>query len=609
MHNINEYLDLFFPEIQYAWPETIAMLKQSPIAGKIEALINEVKQKHSFRAWLFWTKTDLEKVNTSLPEAAKIWLEHHASTQDYRKLVVKILKDKMLSTHRFLNRIPNEAANDFEESTLSMAIFGVTFKDVFDDLDKFAETSEARDQFFGNELILHQFFLDLDKLLPGLNLIEEDFISFISSIGRFNAKDLVSIENHHLQKALSNFLIRFKQSEWQALHLDDFFQKQAENWSTLFLDYLYKTKNVELKNLKDSVENFKTRLINLIINRYQALNYYPRPPQKDFITQTLEQSCQKILSSFETLADTHAFIQGSGFATQNEYSHLALIDIINYYRYSHRVKEIKTILNFILRPLLPIYHEILAVSSREHHYFQGALHFIFALAFITAFIFFGLSALNALLYPELVSLILLIPIIYIGLTLLAQIVQLKNYLYHQLEQCYYGNFYNTPFFQINPRMENFFNEHALEISEFYIQTLRNEEALITQLSERQQSVGLNQSELTSLKQLQSKQKIMLAEWIDIHNNKEISKEQAQGIVIKRLYLQENCEHQAFGELLEQIKPEIQQSANDLITCLFSPKPQTLLAKTSLFHQQIMQKTARLSHLSTIEHHLTHRNAR
>ncbi|WED43568.1 hypothetical protein [Legionella cardiaca] len=280
---------------------------------------------------------------------------------------------------------------------------------------------------------------------------------------------------------------------------------------------------------------------------------------------------EKTKEFLNRLADAHAFIQATGFSTQNESSFLAILDLYNYGRAADQITESKTILSSLFKPFFPLYEEYRDIAFYEKNVYLKILRTTMPLLVIAAFVTLIAALLAPLAIPELAFTVVLIPTLFVGLALATKYVALKDHVYKALREAYYGGAFEIPEFQINLRMLTIFKNEvdALAVRNFYIEEIMRCDEIEASYRVREQEGILLQEEIADKKANLLKRHTLSLEWYDIHSNINLGYEQVPKLVLARLEEAGNREYNALKAALEEDFPHLQRAVQEMVQDLKS----------------------------------------
>lgn len=401
---------------------------------------------------------------------------------------------------------------------------------------------------------------------------------------RINALDKLHHRYISLAKKETAFISAQEQTQL-AIYISSCLNSACENHikSLKMTDFNLKTANAIAKwiltsfkdNLLLSIDDWLIRYKNYMLVRInqQLGNAYEQiaPPKKTYQTITGsfsnllsncigEENRQKLYEKLNQTADAHAFIQKTGFATQNETSYLSWLDVYNYHRASESIVGTKHALFKFFQPFSALFDEYHDITYRENNIARQMVRTVIPMFIISAVIITVAALLSAIVIPEIAFMLLLIPTLYIGLMLASKYVTLKDSLYHTVRHAFYGGQYAIPEYQVNARMCHGFGGqvHANAIREFYIEEIKV--CYENEAKYQQQTPGtLTDIDLQNRQDNAVRKDALRLEWFDIHSNVTVGCNHIATIVANRFQL--DAERACKGikqELPEQLNTDIPQ---------------------------------------------------
>ncbi|WP_019216162.1 hypothetical protein [Legionella tunisiensis] len=365
--------------------------------------------------------------------------------------------------------------------------------------------------------------------------------------------------------------------------LYDFNQKQAKRIAKEILQAFNDEGNLLLA---DWLQIYKKALTDHIMERLLLINGKEWKTPSDTQGQVLMHSLSYLWNNrvvnggtelVNKLADAHAFIQATSFATQNESSFLALLDLYNYSRFANQINENKAIIASLLAPFRPIYEEYRDIGLYEKDPFFKFVRMVMPMIVAVAVIVVTAVILGPLAIPDLAFTFTLIPTLLVALGASAKYVTVKNDIYQKARQLYYGGAFEIPEFQVNARMTSAFNskDNARMVRHFYIEEFKLCEK---REAEFQSKEALSAQDLLDRTENFNRHRTLWLEWYDIHSNQALGYDKVPGIVLARLHEVGNTEYQSLKKALqdgekEQFQSSINQLVNEVTTTL-TAVPQT-----------------------------------
>lgn len=270
------------------------------------------------------------------------------------------------------------------------------------------------------------------------------------------------------------------------------------------------------------------------------------------------------------LSEAHAFLQVTGFSSQNDNIILSILDLYNTHRFAEQVNENKSILLSLLTPFVPLYDEYKDIALYEKNTYRKIFRMMMPLLIIAGFVVLVALSLSPLSLPAFAFAVAMIPTLILGFVLAAQYAKFKNSIYNFFRQYSYGGPFEIPEFQVNERMVNALKSKANAhlIRDFYIQELQSCDR-IEALYKNTESLGvLTQLQIATRKVNLSKRHALCMEWYDIHSNIELGCDELPKIIRARLHNEISTELSALQKTLqeeysEQIQPLITQAATEI----------------------------------------------
>lgn len=248
------------------------------------------------------------------------------------------------------------------------------------------------------------------------------------------------------------------------------------------------------------------------------------------------EAVQDALDFTKKIANAHAFIQATGFSTQNEASYLAILDIYNSFRLKNTLNETKNIVyNVLIEPFAPLYREYKSIASREENLLMKVIRTLMPMLMVSGVIIATCALLAPLAIPDLAFLFILIPTLYLGLFVATCFTDLANSCYQITRQAYYGGPYRVPEFQIKPqgRIIQGCGDSQIKaehIQAFYIQAISHCDEIEAVLSRR----NLTSSELTERQENLKRRYTLQLEWYDMQTNTRLGIDKIPAIALNRI---------------------------------------------------------------------------
>jgi hypothetical protein len=424
-------------------------------------------------------------------------------------------------------------------------------------------------------IFLQEHATQLSQFFPLLNyrkfVDEEPVIDQIRSkysVGGEPITEPEKVDEQLLAELLYFCMQQMNHVEMDFINLDAFNKKHAHRMAQEILKAFNNKTKLELDEWFQKYEN---KLHKQVIKQLQLINGKKWEVRQNGLADDLLESLSYLWNNpavnranefLRKMADAHGFIQATSFSTQNESSYLAILDVYNYARYHEQIAEGRTILNSLLSPLLPLYNEYKDIALYEKNPYWKSFRTIMPIVIVAAFIILVAVILSPLALPELAFTAAFIPALLIGLALATKYVSVKNEVYKNLRERYYGGAFEIPEFQVNPRMLGAFGtmEKASRVRAFYINGIKACDDLEREYSLKHEQGLLSQEDIDLRKENRKKRHQLCLEWYDIHSNNDLDFHRSSLIVSNRL--QENSEQE-----FQQLKNVLQEEQESIRHCV------------------------------------------
>lgn len=298
--------------------------------------------------------------------------------------------------------------------------------------------------------------------------------------------------------------------------LDDFNQKQARDLARMIQAAASNQEEASAINsylalYKNALANYlRAELLSIASKKYKFDRISLGSSLSRLFLRFLENESVKEFS--EKVGDAHAFLSMAGMSAQNEVSYFSFIDLLNAYRISGPLTEVKKTLKALLKPFLPLYQEYNEIALYEKSAYLKIFRTVMPLLIIAGFVVLVAALLAPLAIPEIAFLVVMIPTLLIGLFLASQYVSMKNNFYRSLCR---GS-YTMSEFQVNDRMIAIFGSVAKAnlIRDIYIEELKRCDDLENSYS---QQIVLTEKEIKLRKENSNRWQLLLIEWYDVHD--------------------------------------------------------------------------------------------
>lgn len=251
--------------------------------------------------------------------------------------------------------------------------------------------------------------------------------------------------------------------------------------------FLFKTNDlkyfIEINKKLSSVKQEDKNIILKSIVQQDWGNYFNTMlflrPIRELFTHSIHNITEPFYQYIQEMQSAHLFYRFFGISSDHmilgnnaEYSFFPFINIFDYSLYHSNRKSIQdamNVLHALFKPLKPFFNEYVEMAQTE----KNLLSMIFR-AFMPFFIMslvlsLGYAAVLPLAYHQLIEYMFFIPAFYFSIVFASQYIQLKNYLYLNFVQFFYGSIYKTEFFTADVTLIRTFQseELAIQVAEYY----------------------------------------------------------------------------------------------------------------------------------------------
>lgn len=447
--------------------------------------------------------------------------------------------------------------------------------------------------------------------------------SYITENGELTT-EADKVEEEQISALLLHCFRQLNQIEITFIDLEAFNKKYARQMALAIIDAVNKSSPFSFDDL---FQTYEAKLHKHLVKQMQLINGKAWQIKQTGMLENLygslsvlwnNKALDKTEEFLDKMADAHGFIQATGFATQNENSYFAILDLYNYKRYNAQINETKSILLSLFRPLIPLYNEYKEIAFYEKNSWLKTFRMIMPMLIIAGCIILVAAALTPLALPELAFFAAFIPAFFAGLVVATKYVSLKNYLYKNIRDYYYGGSYEIPEFQINARMVSAFGDEnkAQGVRAFYVDELKHCDKIESNYALKHEYGILNQTDIDCRKNNINKRHQLCLEWYDIHSNKDLSYEEAPVIALHCLQQTSENEYAKLQDKLQNelecIRKTVAIVTNDLKTNLVrhnkppvsegdqNKKIEATMIKTTHYQHGLFSKPQCLVHKNRLE---------
>ncbi|HBB53121.1 MAG TPA: hypothetical protein DCZ80_04410 [Legionellales bacterium] len=252
--------------------------------------------------------------------------------------------------------------------------------------------------------------------------------------------------------------------------------------------FLFKTSDlnfyflIQKSLIKLSVQDKNQALIELL---NQDWNNFPGlldnlKPLTDFAFSWLDHYLEKLKKYMDEISQAHVFYRFFGISSDHvilgtslETPTIPFINILDFYNYHTHRKSIHSAMNVwqaLFKPLRPFFNEYVDLAQTEKNIIIICFRAFMPVLILSMVLALGYSAILPLAYHQLIEYVFFIPTLYFSFVVAGQYIQLKNYLYLNFIQWYFGSIYAAPAFQANSVLLEVFQSEELtqKIANFYV---------------------------------------------------------------------------------------------------------------------------------------------
>ncbi len=324
----------------------------------------------------------------------------------------------------------------------------------------------------------------------------------------------------------------------------------------------------------------KRNTIHQYMNLHSIWNQRVQPPTLSMSISYLAQhvDVSNIKRYMDRIGDAHTFYQFFGLSTGHGGWELNYLDLYNYNRNRESISSAKAVLYALISPLHAFFHEYVQIAQYEKNALSIMIRALIPILIIGLFLGGTLSLMAPLAVSELIEFLFFFPALYAAIGVASAYVELKNQAYADFITFWWGDIYQTPAFQVNPRLLRSFDddlERAQSIADFYILSLKA-------CDKKEQEYALIPKGTLTTNQLDDRKKniirksTLLLEWYDIHSNDELGCDETPSIIKRRLHTDGLDERQQLIQnttrytdlFLGEVDTHLNEPARQTNPCLF-----------------------------------------
>lgn len=248
-------------------------------------------------------------------------------------------------------------------------------------------------------------------------------------------------------------------------------------------------------------------------------------PLTTFAFSWLDPYLEKLKKYMDEISQAHVFYRFFGISSDHvilgtslETPTIPFINILDYYNYHTHRKSIHSAMNVwqaLFKPLRPFFHEYVDLAQTEKNLIIICFRAFMPVLILSLVLALGYAAVLPLAYHQLIEYVFFIPTLYFSFVIASQYIQLKNYLYLNFIQWYFGSIYAAPAFQPNAVLSEVFQSEELsqKIADFYVLMFEQCDKIENHFSSMKGSLTTQQMSNRRLNiQLKSE---LISEWQDL----------------------------------------------------------------------------------------------
>ncbi len=365
-----------------------------------------------------------------------------------------------------------------------------------------------------------------------LPIPQDWFKQFLSD----NSKPISAIHKKIKKNYMKEFGFLFKTNDLRSLfkiqqqiHHLDLAEKNA-----LIIELLNQDWGVSSYRIQDSISS-----VSSYVNDYFKPWFYPVKKYMD------EMLSAHVFYRFFGISSDHMVLGNS-----LESPGLPFVNVFDYYNYHVNRKSIHAAMNVwqaLFKPLRPFFHEYVELAQSEKNLIMICIRAFMPFFIMSMVLSLGYAAILPLAYHQLLEYIFFIPSFYFSIVIASQYIQIKNYLYLNFIQWYFGSVYATSTFEPSPNLIEGMKsrELAQEIARYYVSSLEQCDKI--EKCYHQLSQTLNNKQIINRKQNSELKSTLLDEWNDFRTSA-IDAEQVSRIVQKRLLMDKESTQKTITQL-------------------------------------------------------------
>lgn len=381
-----------------------------------------------------------------------------------------------------------------------------------------------------NILVSHPAFLELTT---------EIFITNINKIG-INLEILSDAEINCILKApytrlpfpkdwLQSF-VEDTSSEMQTIHA----KLLADHQETF--GFLFKTLSskfhfdihLHIKNNQLNIEESNKYLLKMLNqdwgnNQFNIMEFIP--PVTHYIQDWFKPLLFSLKKYMNEMLSAHVFYRLLGISSDNiilgssfETPGLPIINVFDYYNYHINRKSIHSVMSVwqaLFKPLRPFFYEYVELAQSEENIIMICIRAFMPFIIMSMVLALGYAAILPLAYHLLIEYIFFIPALYFSIVVASQYIQIKNYMYLNFIEWFYGSVYATSQYEPSQKLIHGMKSKDLahDITDYYVLCLEQCDSI--ERSYQKSTNSLNNHQILNRKENLEFREQLLNEWQDL----------------------------------------------------------------------------------------------
>jgi len=225
----------------------------------------------------------------------------------------------------------------------------------------------------------------------------------------------------------------------------------------------------------------------------------------NYFQDILEPCTQATNKYLNEMMSAHLFYRLFGISSDNIILGFSLetgfpfINFFDYYLYHTNRKSIDSLMSVwqtLFKPLRPFFYEYVELAESEKNIIKICIRAFMPFFIMSMVLALGYAAILPLAYHQLIEYIFFIPAFYFSIIVASQYIQLKNYLYLNLIQWYFGSVHKVHLYDETPCLieATQSNKLAQAILAYYVNSLELCDKL-SRIHEKKINVALHQQNL------------------------------------------------------------------------------------------------------------------